>query len=121
MKNFWKWLIGIVVVLVVLFALPLAYHSLFGYGPGYGMYAYGMPMMGRGYGGYGMMHLGFFSPFGMFFAWLVPLGLLFLLVYGIVWLVNRRSTPAAPTRTCANCGKPAQADWKNCPYCGSTL
>lgn len=28
---------------------------------------------------------------------------------------------AAPTRTCSNCGKPAQDDWKTCPYCGNPL
>jgi ribosomal protein L24E len=28
---------------------------------------------------------------------------------------------AAPARTCPNCHKPAQADWRNCPYCGTAL
>ncbi len=25
------------------------------------------------------------------------------------------------TRTCSNCGRPAQDDWKTCPYCGNPL
>ena len=29
--------------------------------------------------------------------------------------------PISGGRTCAHCGKPAQADWTTCPYCGSAL
>jgi hypothetical protein len=54
-----------------------------------------------------------------------PLGVLFLLVLGAVALVNgitrQAMLPAAPERKCANCGKPAQADWTTCPYCGKSL
>jgi hypothetical protein len=86
MKNSTKWTIGIVIGLVVLFALPFIWQLLFpaysGYG--YGMRGYGggwhMPMMGYGFG---------FLPFGMFFMWLIPLGTLVFLGLGITWLVKQ--------------------------------
>jgi hypothetical protein len=101
----------------------------------------GMFMMGRtwtgGYGGMmgnggygGMMNgFGFMSPFGFFgmaLMWLIPIGLLVLVVLGAVALVNGLSKPGnsgapAAERTCSNCGKPAQAGWSTCPYCGNPL
>jgi hypothetical protein len=94
-----------------------------------------------GYAGWGMMGPGMmggggrnwgFGPFGLglIFMWLFPLGLLALLVLGIVWLVQQVSRPAGPAagspqvptgRPCSNCGRPAQADWRVCPYCGQAL
>ena len=63
-----KWIIGIVVALVVLqFAMPFVWQLVF---PG-------------AYTGYGMM------PFGMFFMWLIPLGIVALIVLGIAWLVKQ--------------------------------
>jgi len=74
-----KWMIGIVIVIIVLqFVAPFIWQLIF---PGaYSGYGYGMhmPMMG-----YGMM------PFGMLFMWLIPLGILALIVLGIVWLVKQ--------------------------------
>jgi hypothetical protein len=163
MKRVWKWIIGIVVVLLVLAALvtvPFAMHYRLGpqaayviqqrdvdggYGPGgmmgrndkngfgYGGYGPGDfnhgGMMGRGYGFRYPMMRGFgFLPFG-FFMLIIPLAILGLAIYGFIALANRRPaapapvevTPVAPTQTCANCGKPTQSDWKNCPYCGNSL
>ncbi len=80
-----------------------------------------------------------FSPFRMIFGGLFGLGVFILVIVGIVALVyalvrgNRPAqTPSsapitttaqvtAPTRTCSNCGKLAQEDWKTCPYCGNLL
>jgi hypothetical protein len=87
MKLNIKWLIGIVLVLMVLFSVPFVWQLFMPYG-GYGMmrgYGYGMPMM---YYGFGMM------PFGMLFMFLIPLGLLTLIVLGIVWLVKQLTTKA---------------------------
>jgi hypothetical protein len=85
-KNKWLIGIGIAVVLVILFFLPLIWHTFFP--------AQGFGMMGGGYGyGYGMHNFGF-SPmfgmmgFGMFFVWLIPLGLLVLLGLGIAALIK---------------------------------
>jgi len=85
-----KWIIGIVVALVVLqFAMPLVWHLIFpGMYGGYGMmsgqgYGYGMHMPMMGYG---------FMPFGGFFMWLIPLGVLILIVLGIAWLVKQLTT-----------------------------
>jgi len=82
-----KWIIGIVVGLIVLFALPFVWQALF---PtyGYGMMGYGhMPMMGGyGYGGFTPFH-GAMS-FMMLFMWLIPLGLIVLIALSIVALVK---------------------------------
>ncbi len=87
-----KWVIGIVVAIVVLqFLMPFfwqlippgAYtgHGMMGRGYGYGMH---MPMMGYSYGGFGF--------FGMLFMWLIPLGILTLIVLGIAWLIKQLTT-----------------------------
>ena len=87
---------------------------------------------GSRYGGWGMMGPGMmggwgFSPFGwigMFFMWLIPIGFLVLTGLGIAWIVRTiggRNNPAVPALICPNCGRSAQADWKNCPYCGAAL
>ena len=117
-----NWLVvGIVIILLLLF--------LFGGGMGFGGWGYhGYGMMG-GYGGPGMMGWGY-SPFGWFgmgigmlFMWLIPIGLIALVVFGVASLVrnNGTTTASAPQGTCPNCGKGTQADWKNCPYCGTAL
>jgi hypothetical protein len=141
MKKFWKWLIGIVLgllVLAVLVGIPLAMHfwrpaglEVSRVGPGWGMRGEGyrgdMPMMrgfGDGYRGMPMMH-GFggfgFMPFGGIFGGLLGLGLLALIVVGIVWAVRATRTPRVPMRSCTNCGRAVQEDWKACPYCGKKL
>jgi hypothetical protein len=115
MKNFWKWILGIVVVLVVFFGLGILSRLI---GPQYGAYGWPhMPMMGYGIRGFGFM------PFGMIFMWLVPLAFLALLVFGVLWVVKslKGNHSSVPNRVCAQCGKPSQADWKNCPYCGNAL
>jgi hypothetical protein len=85
-KN--KWLIGtgIVVGLIVLFALPFAWHALFpaqGYGMmnGYGMHNFGFSPMRGGFG------------FGMSFMLLIPLALLTLIGLGIAALIKYLRTP----------------------------
>jgi hypothetical protein len=80
-----KWVIGVVVTVVILLLVaPFLWQLVFpgaytGYGMmgsrGYGMH---MPMMGYGFGF-----------FGMLFIWLIPLGILALIVLGIAWLVKQ--------------------------------
>ncbi|HEX9921910.1 MAG TPA: zinc ribbon domain-containing protein [Anaerolineae bacterium] len=83
--------------------------------------------MMRGGGGPGMMGYHPFWGSGMLIGWLFPLGLVALLIAGIAWLVQaigRSSaplTPPPPSRACPQCGQPAQANWRNCPYCGTPL
>jgi hypothetical protein len=122
MKNIWKWILGIVLVLVLFFGptlFRLAFPTL---GYGYGMMGYGRggmtlaPGASAGVGGFG------FFPFGMGLIWLFPLGAIALIVLGVVWLVNSlNSSKTGQGRACPSCGKPAQADWKTCPYCGNSL
>ena len=89
MSNKTKWLIGIGIVLglLILFALPFAWQAVFP-NTGYGMMGYGrMPMM-RGYapmhGSYGFDGFSFL----MVFAWLIPPSLLVLTGLGIASLVK---------------------------------
>lgn len=108
-------LVGIIALMVLFWIGTLI-------GGGYG--GYGM-MGGWGYGGHGMMGLGF-SPFGwigMAFMWLIPLGLIALTVLGVVWLAQNLGHSTAPDSQspCPNCGKRIQADWRNCPHCGTAL
>jgi membrane protein implicated in regulation of membrane protease activity len=108
MKNFWKWFLGIVLVLVLFFG-PYLFALMF-------------PAIGHGYGMMGSRGGFGFFPFWMGLMWLVPLGTIILVVLGAVWLVNNLSGPkTVQGRNCPSCGKSAQADWKTCPYCGNGL
>ena len=122
MRSKILWIVAILLIVVLALGLPLLYRFT-----GFGWYG---GMMGRGgtWGG----HMGYFFPLGylwMGLMMLTPVALLVLLVLGGVALVNsltRTSQPAPPMavtsgRTCSNCGKPAQADWNTCPYCGNAL
>jgi hypothetical protein len=113
MKNIWKWLFGIALVLILFFG-PYLLRLIFpiiGYGYG------GMMGSGRGmFGSYG------FFPFAMGLMWIIPLGIVVLAVLGVVWLVNNfNGSKTAQQAICSSCSKPAQTDWKTCPYCGNTL
>ena len=115
---------GFVVLVVFLMGGSLLSPGWGGWGPG--------GVMG-GMMGPGMMGGWSFGPFGWFFMllWpLFPLSLLALLVLGIGWLFRQVSGPsaridappqAALGQTCANCGRPVQADWRLCPHCGQEL
>lgn len=117
MKINWKWIVGILALLLVLIALPILLRT-FGYDGMMGGYSgWRHPMMG----GYGYLPFGgMFMGFGMLLMLAFPLGLLFLVIYGAVRLANKPNMPA-PAQSCSNCGKVVQADWKNCPYCGTGL
>jgi len=121
-----NWTVVAVFGIVLLCAFLIGISVLGGFG-GYGGYGRGWGMMGPG-----MMGSWGFGPFGwigMLLMWLVPTGFFVLVALGIVWLVrvvgktgsNQPPAPAVPTRTCPNCHKPVQADWHNCPYCGTAL
>ncbi len=102
--------IGIIVLLVLLVS-----GGLFG-GGRYG----GWGMMGPGMmGGWGFSPFGWF---GMLFMWLIPVGFLVLTVLGIVWVVRAIGGGTnSPSHPCPSCGRNVQADWRNCPYCGTVL
>lgn len=109
-----NWLIvGIIAVLALLLLFGSSMMSGWGY-RGWGMMG-GPGMMGWGYSPFGWI--------GMLFMWMIPLGFIALTVFGIAWLVRNvgNTTPPTSQNPCPNCGKGAQADWKNCPYCGTTL
>jgi uncharacterized membrane protein len=114
-----NWLIvGIISIIALLF--------LFGGGMmwGYGNNGYrGWNMMG---GPGGMMGGWGYSPFGwigMAFMWLIPIGVIALIIFGVAALVKNAGNPASLSSQspCPNCAKSVQADWQNCPYCGTSL
>ncbi len=106
-----NWLVITVISIIVLL-------FLFGGGmmSGWGYRGWGM-MGGPGgmMGGWGYSPLGWI---GMLFMWLIPVGIIVLTVFGIVWLARNigSSTPPSSQSTCPNCAKSVQADWQNCPY-----
>jgi hypothetical protein len=125
MKKAWKWILGIVLVLVVIAAfivVPLVLHNVWGYG----IYDRDFGMMGR----HSFMPFGGFMMLGMGLRWLVPLGLIGLLAYGAFRYGQRKAAPVippaapaapAPEVTCPKCGQPVQAGWNNCANCGKKL
>ncbi len=128
----WQWVTIVIVALVALLAGAVVVPLLWG---GYSMTLAPHASAGvGGYGGYGPgMMRGFgvmpFGLLGMLMMLAFPVGLLLLVVIGVVWLINAANrpaqqvtpTPAAPVKTCPNCQRPVQADWRNCPYCGAPL
>jgi len=131
MKKVWKWIIGIVIVLLILavvmgVVLMFRSHQLANVGWGVRTRLPGVMPFGRGWmmRGPGMMGYGRMMPFGGLLGGLFSLGLLALVVLGIVWLVRRLMVPKtapAPVLTCRHCGEPIQAGWVACPHCGKKL
>lgn len=130
MNKVLKWVLIILLGLVILAVIAGIVVAIFG-GFRYGIVHPGFRMMEPFRFGY--------SPFRMIFGGLLGLGIFLLVIVGIVALVNAlmhsgrsaqmtSSSPMTaptqmetPSRTCSNCGKPAQDDWKTCPYCGNPL
>jgi uncharacterized membrane protein len=110
-----NWLIvGIIAILALLFLFGGGMMRSWGYG--------GWSMMG----GPGMMGNWGYSPLGwigMAFMWLIPIGVIALIVFGVAALMRNAGNPTPPSSQspCPNCAKSVQADWKNCPYCGTAL
>ena len=129
MNKVLKWILFILLGLVILAIIAGIVFAVFG-GGSYAMMRPGFRMITpyRVYGG--------FSPLRAIFGGLFGLGIFILVIVGIVALVNalvrgnrpvvytqptQPAQPAATTHSCPNCGKPAQEDWKTCPYCGTPL
>jgi len=110
-----NWLVvGIIGFILLLFLFGGGMMSGWGYRGGWGMMG-GPGMMGWGYSPFGWI--------GMIFMWLIPVGFIVLTVFGVAWLVQNvsHSMPPSSQSPCPNCGKSIQANWKNCPYCGTAL
>jgi len=145
MSKTWKWILGVVLVLVVISGLMIAFSFMHGfYQPARfatGAYGFTRPgeMMddGFGYGGHGSMMGGgygfvgrapFMRGFGIFafFCRLIPLALLGLLVYGAYRFGRKRSTPqvsAVAASRDAVVETPASdpVEVKTCKKCGGTV
>jgi len=146
MKKVWKWIIGIVVVLIILGVLVGVGFFVRGsmhayrvqvqvprdfpdgrqqfYGRGDQFYGRGREMMPYGgFGhmrGFGMMGYGM-NPFGVFFGGLFTLVFLALVVLGIIWLVRRLHTPKpAQVPAAVPAAIPAASDHP-CQKCGRSL
>jgi len=125
MNKVLKWILYILLGLVVLAVVAGIVYAVFS------GYRYGV-MMRPGFRI--MEHMRYsINPFRMIFGGLFGLGVFVLFIVGIVALVNAlvhtnrpaQMTPpetmTPPSRACSNCGKPAQDDWKTCPFCGNPL
>jgi hypothetical protein len=145
MSKVLKWILFILLGLVVISVVAGIVFMVFG-GLRYGMMGPGIQAYGPGIR---MMEPGRYYYHGglPIFGGLLCLGVLLLVIVGIVALVNalvHRNKPSqiappeqavtepaqtaisyeevtVPSQTCGNCGKPTQADWKTCPYCGNPL
>ena len=133
MSKVLKWILYVLLGLVVLAIIAGVVFAFFSPAR-YVMNHPGIRMMAP----YGYYRVGI-SPLRAIFGGLFGLGIFVLIIIGIVALVNaivrgNRTTmvtqpqqPLQPTqsaaaaRPCPNCGKPAQEDWKTCPYCGTPL
>jgi len=131
MNKALKWILYVLLGLVILAIIAGIVFAVFG-GYSYTMMRPGFRMMAP-YRSFG------FSPLRAIFGGVFGLGIFILVIVGIIALVNalvrgnrpaaysQPTQPAAPvqsaaaTRNCPNCGKPAQEDWKTCPYCGTQL
>jgi hypothetical protein len=90
-----NWMVVGVISIVIVLLLFAAGMIMGGWGYGSG----GM-MSSWGNGGYGMMNNWGYSPFGwigMLFMWLIPIGLLALAVFGVVWIVRKTGNPKPPS------------------------
>ena len=129
MKTVWKWVIGIVVVLVVLGVLvggafllrshlmnmvgvarvtrpgtqlpnrPLPAPNNGNNGNGIRRFPGMMPFGNGGWGGRGMMSYGRMMPFAGLFGGLIWLGVLVLIVLAIIWLIRNLRKPVALAAT----------------------
>lgn len=151
MKKVWQWIIGIVlglIILAVLLSVGFMVWNNMHINRGEARVYPGFPQRGpemMPYGGFGyhmrgpgMMGYGRIL-FGGFFGGLFMLAFLALVVLGIIWLVRRGSSPklvnatapipaaaseqmpAAIVNPCKKCGRPLQAEWAVCPYCGKKV
>ncbi|MBT3323310.1 MAG: hypothetical protein HN392_13580 [Anaerolineae bacterium] len=141
-KNTLFWITGIVLVAVLLLFVP----SMLIFGRGnlmhdsgmmgdYGNSELGSNMMGDyGNSGPGSNMMGDYNHSGssmmgggwMAFGWILPVVILILIIGVGVWLGNLLSNRTLSrskslSGTCSNCNEPAQASWKTCPYCSTTL
>jgi hypothetical protein len=113
----WKWFVLFFIVLIVAAIIAIPLWSSIGNN--------WMGMMGNGFqcpylfGKYESIG-GFIMMFGMF---LIPLVLIGLVLLGVAVIVKGSFAPKAiiPMKSCVHCGKPLQADWVNCPYCGKKV
>ena len=128
MKKTGYWIIGILIGLLLL-SVFLAIPFFFMLRRGGFDWAMAPGMMDRNFG----YHMPF-GGLGMFAMWLIPLGIIGVLIAGaiasIVALTRPRHntslampTPPAspPVLACPSCGKPVKSGWVACPHCGASL
>jgi hypothetical protein len=132
MGRILKWVAIILGVLLLAVVAVVFVFGVFRFG--------GMPMMAArgfrapfGYGGYRFL----FWPL-LLGRLLIPLAFVALLVLLGFAIGRAASRPrmqvvdhapvasaagaaSVSTSSCPNCGRPVQADWNNCPYCGTNL
>jgi hypothetical protein len=129
MKSEWKWILYGLLVFVLVAAIALPFFG-------------GWSFTARHALGFGMMQGGMMGRSGFGFSWLgllarlaIPAIIIFLLAILFFSLLSRSpkepAAPAAPavpavppasaSTPCPRCGKPVEAGWVACPYCGKNL
>lgn len=134
MKKFWWWIIGVAAFLLI-GALVLV---------GFGVFRFShFPMIAvgdhiRSYDRFGSvwsprgtrMDMTWGFPFGgilgSLLMFVLPAGIIALIVVGVILLVRSSRKPkagAGPTEAvvCPECGEDVLSDWKVCPHCGHSL
>ena len=111
-----KWVLLTLAGLFLALLAALAVLSIFRFGM--------MPIMARDFRG-PFLYYGFrYAPWVFLLGrLLLPLALIVLLILAGFVIGRGLSGPRAPVAatTCHNCGRPVQADWNICPYCGAKL
>jgi hypothetical protein len=108
-----RWITAIIVIVVLIALASGIFMTGVGWGRGGAPGDYRMPHMFGTFPGGGW--------FGMGLMWLVPIGIVVLVVWAVATLVQRQTQVGGVGRTCPSCGKPAQLDWTTCPYCSKPL
>ncbi len=122
MVRILKWVLGILAGLFLALVVSVVAFGVFRFGR--------LPMMALGfrtpflYGRFGYLPWVFLLG-GLLF----PLALIALFILGGIAIGRALSGPRTQavvtqpvaTTACPNCGRPVQADWNNCPYCGTNL
>ncbi len=94
---------------------------------GWGMWGGGCPMCGAGFSAVGGPWTTWRVGISIF-MFVIPIGMLFLLALGVVWLIRTVGTTShnftiakQGQMPCPTCGRPVAPAWVVCPYCGTPL
>lgn len=119
MKNTFKWMLGIGVVLSAVVLVGLLFFSRFW------MASTALTLRYRMRGGFPHMPYSAWSPFGVVifgaFIMFLIFGILFLVNQGKPKITSTTEIAAKPLEICPGCGADLESNWKYCPFCDYDL